>query len=131
MSNKKVTNKMWGGRFKEKSLPLMLEINSSIDIDKRLALIDIKGSRAHAKMLAKTKILKQQTKRKILSGLNQIEKEILSGNFIYRVSGGGEGWGRRKRRRKSQTDLVKSPAHVLVGRDGGGVRNEVRVEEGK
>ena len=44
MSNKK-SNKMWGGRFNDQTLPLMEEINSSIDIDKRLALVDIMGSR--------------------------------------------------------------------------------------
>ena len=65
MSNKKISNKMWGSRFKDQTLPLMLEINSSIDIDKRLALADILGSRAHVKMLAKTKIVKQEAKRKI------------------------------------------------------------------
>ena len=72
---------MWGGRFNDQTLPLMEEINSSIDIDKRLALVDIMGSRAHVKMLAQRKIVKQATKRKILKGLDQIEKEIISGKF--------------------------------------------------
>ncbi len=86
MSNKKISNKMWGGRFKDRTLPLMEEINSSIDIDKRLALIDIMGSRAHLKMLAERKIVKQSTKQKIISGLDQIEKEILTDNFLYKNS---------------------------------------------
>ena len=86
MSNKKISNKMWGSRFKDQTLPLMLEINSSIDIDKRLALADILGSRAHVKMLAKTKIVKQEAKRKILFGLGKIEQEILTGKFVYKRS---------------------------------------------
>ena len=76
MSNKKISNKMWGGRFNDQTLPLMEEINSSIDIDKRLALVDIMGSRAHIKMLAESKIVKQATKQKILKGLDQIENEV-------------------------------------------------------
>ena len=86
MSNKKISNKMWGGRFKEKTLPLMEEINSSIDIDKRLALVDIMGSRAHVKMLAETKIIKKATKQKILMGLDKIEKEIISEKFEFKKS---------------------------------------------
>ena len=45
----------------------MEEINSSINIDKRLALVDIMGSRAHVRMLADRKIVKEATKQKILS----------------------------------------------------------------
>ena len=86
MSNKKISNKMWGGRFNDQTLPLMEEINSSIDIDKRLALVDIMGSRAHVKMLAESKIVKQTTKQKILKGLDQIEKEVISGKFSYKKS---------------------------------------------
>ena len=86
MSNKKISNKMWGGRFNDQTLPLMEEINSSIDIDKRLALVDIMGSRAHIKMLAESKIVKQATKQKILKGLDQIENEVISGKFSYKKS---------------------------------------------
>ena len=32
---------MWGGRFSERAADLLTEINSSIDIDKRLAFEDI------------------------------------------------------------------------------------------
>ena len=44
------------------------------------------GSKAHVKMLAEKKIVKQATTRKILTGLDQIEKEILSGKFSYKKS---------------------------------------------
>ncbi len=83
MSNKKKPNKMWGGRFSENPTDLLTKINSSIDIDKRLAFVDILGSRAHVEMLAKTKIINRKTKSKILSGLREIEKEIIEDDFVF------------------------------------------------
>merc|ERR1711991_217041 len=75
MSNKKKSNEMWGGRFSEKSTDLLTKINSSIDIDKRLAFEDILGSKAHVEMLAKTGIITKKTKSEILYGLKKIEKK--------------------------------------------------------
>ena len=83
MSNKKKSNKMWGGRFSEKSTDLLTKINSSIDIDKRLAFEDILGSKAHVEMLGKTGIITKKTRDKILYGLKKIEKELISGDFIF------------------------------------------------
>ena len=83
MSNKKKSNEMWGGRFSEKSTDLLTKINSSIDIDKRLAFEDISGSQAHVEMLAKMNIITKQTKKKILSGLKKIEKELKTGDFVF------------------------------------------------
>ena len=83
MSNKKKSNKMWGGRFSEKSADLLTQINSSIDIDKRLAFEDILGSKAHVEMLATTKIITKKTKTKILYGLKKIEKELIEGHFTF------------------------------------------------
>ena len=82
MSNKKKSNEMWGGRFSEKSTDLLTKINSSIDIDKRLAFEDILGSKAHVEMLAKTGIISKKTRNEILYGLKKIEKELISGDFI-------------------------------------------------
>ena len=83
MSNKKKSNKMWGGRFSEKSTDLLTKINSSIDIDKRLAFEDILGSKAHVEMLGKTGIITKKTRDEILYGLKEIEKELISGDFIF------------------------------------------------
>ena len=55
---------MWGGRFSEKSADLLTQINSSIDIDKRLAFEDILGSKAHVEMLAKMNIITKKTRNK-------------------------------------------------------------------
>ena len=45
------TNLMWGGRFSSQQDNFMEIINSSIDVDNRMAIQDIKGSIAHVKML--------------------------------------------------------------------------------
>lgn len=79
------SNKMWGGRFDAKPSDLMQEINQSITFDKRLYKQDIKGSTAHAKMLAKIGILTDSESKKIIAGLKQIEKEIESGKFNFKI----------------------------------------------
>ncbi len=79
------SNKMWGGRFDAKPSDLMQEINQSITFDKRLFKQDIKGSTAHAKMLAKVGILTKTESEKIINGLKKIEKEIEGGKFNFKI----------------------------------------------
>jgi argininosuccinate lyase len=52
-----VANKMWGGRFEGGPASIMEVITPSIDFDKRLAVEDIAGSKAHARMLAMQQII--------------------------------------------------------------------------
>ncbi len=56
---------------------------ASIDIDARLYRHDIQGSIAHAKMLAKQRIISKKDARKIVTGLKTIEREIESGKFAF------------------------------------------------
>jgi argininosuccinate lyase len=84
MTKSNNSNKMWGGRFDSASSDIMLEINSSIDFDKNLYQYDILGSIAHAKMLAKQKIITDEESKKIISGLEQIKIEIESGKFQFK-----------------------------------------------
>jgi argininosuccinate lyase len=79
-----VTNKMWGGRFGKGPAAIMEAINTSIDIDKRLAGHDLAGSRAHVQMLAAQGIVSQADADAILKGLGQIEAEINDGTFVFR-----------------------------------------------
>ncbi len=76
---------MWGGRFDARPSDLMQEINQSITFDKKLYKQDIKGSTAHAKMLAKVGILTKVESEKIIDGLKKIEKEIESGKFNFKI----------------------------------------------
>jgi argininosuccinate lyase len=78
-----MTNKMWGGRFKEGPSAIMAEINASINFDQRLYAQDIAASKAHAAMLAKQGIISKKDASDILKGLNQIYNEIEAGKFKF------------------------------------------------
>ncbi len=75
---------MWGGRFSEKPSDLMQAINVSIGFDRRLAMQDLAGSRAHAAMLAKVGVISTKDEAAIQKGLSKIEAEIRKGAFPYR-----------------------------------------------
>jgi argininosuccinate lyase len=75
--------KPWGGRFKEGTDPLLERFSASIDFDRKLYRHDIKGSKAHAEMLEKIGILTKAEKKAIVKGLDEIEKEIESGEFPF------------------------------------------------
>jgi argininosuccinate lyase len=74
---------MWGGHFAKGPAQIMEHINASIEYDKKLSAQDLAGSRAHVEMLAAQKILTKAEAKKILQGLNVVEKEIASGKFTY------------------------------------------------
>src|SRR4029077_20403952 len=78
-----VTNKMWGGRFAGGPAAIMEVITPSIDFDKRMAMQDIAGSRAHCRMLALQQIISQFDAEEILRGLDVVEKEIKDGTFAF------------------------------------------------
>ncbi|MFH1406935.1 MAG: argininosuccinate lyase [Candidatus Omnitrophota bacterium] len=75
--------KLWGGRFKKKTHPLVEKFTSSISFDKRLAKYDVLCSMAHAKMLGKCAIIPKKDAAKILRGLSGILKQIKNGTFAY------------------------------------------------
>jgi len=75
--------KPWGGRFKGGTDPLLERFSASIDVDRRLYRQDIEGSRAQAEMLARIGVLTAAEKKKVLKGLDEIEKEIASGSFTF------------------------------------------------
>jgi len=79
----KVSNQMWGGRFASGPAAIMEEINASIDFDRKLFGQDIRGSLAHAAMLAKTGIISADDCDKITHGLNTILSEITEGRFSF------------------------------------------------
>jgi argininosuccinate lyase len=78
------SNKMWGGRFEAGPAEIMAEITPSIDFDKRLAGHDLAGSRAHVRMLGTEGIISKDDAKAILGGLDQIEKEIAKGEFVFK-----------------------------------------------
>jgi len=76
---------MWGGRFAAGPDAIMQAINASIGFDQRLFAQDIRGSRAHAAMLAATGILTNKDAEAIGEGLLTVLSEIEAGKFQFRV----------------------------------------------
>ena len=72
---------LWHGRFKEGPDAEAVAFETSINVDERMALDDIKGSRAHAKMLGHAKIISRDEAEKIVEGLDSIEKDLKNGSL--------------------------------------------------
>jgi argininosuccinate lyase len=83
MSDKKASNQMWGGRFASGPAAIMEAINASIGFDRKLYAEDIRGSLAHAEMLAESGIISPADQGEIARGLNTILSEIESGDFAF------------------------------------------------
>ncbi|MCH8055954.1 MAG: argininosuccinate lyase [Deltaproteobacteria bacterium] len=75
--------KLWGGRFAAQTASSVEAFASSIDVDSRLYRQDIAGSVAHARMLARQRIISAREGQKIVRGLKAIQKEIESGDFHF------------------------------------------------
>ncbi|MCQ9154536.1 argininosuccinate lyase [Acidomonas methanolica] len=82
-TNSRLANPQWGGRFATGPAAVMGEINASIGFDKRLWRQDIRGSLAHAAMLAKVGLLTTEEEARIREGLLTIADEIEAGSFVF------------------------------------------------
>ena len=76
-------NQMWGGRFAAGPDAIMEAINASIGFDQRLYAQDIRGSRAHAAMLAAQGIISDSDAKAIGEGLLTVLSEIEKGDFPF------------------------------------------------
>ncbi len=74
---------MWGGRFSTGPAEIMEEINASIDFDRKLAMQDIAGSKAHVAMLAAQGVVEPADAEAIAKGLDQVKGEIEAGKFLF------------------------------------------------
>lgn len=74
---------LWGGRFTKETDQLVYDFNASLSFDKRLYAQDIRGSRAHAAMLAKQGILTEAEAKEIDAGLQEILEDIESGALEF------------------------------------------------
>lgn len=80
------SNAMWGGRFAAGPDAIMEAINASISFDRRLYAQDIRGSRAHAAMLAAQGIVSSSDVAAIREGLLTVLSEIEAGKFPFRTA---------------------------------------------
>src|SRR3990172_2065709 len=83
MDNEKKKKKPRAGRFSGDLSDVAAKISSSLHFDSRLYHHDIRGSRAHAKMLNRIGILSDQELALIIKGLSGIEEEIKAGSFSF------------------------------------------------
>jgi len=75
--------KMWAGRFSKEVDEKVNDFNSSISFDCRMYQQDIKGSIAHATMLGETGIIDRSEAEAIITGLNEILRDIDNGDLAF------------------------------------------------
>jgi argininosuccinate lyase len=80
-----VAAKAWGGRFRDATDPGVEKFTESIRFDVRLAEVDVRGSQAHARMLAKVGLIGADECRQIVETLDAILGEIERGDLALRV----------------------------------------------
>ncbi|WP_407927952.1 argininosuccinate lyase [Belnapia arida] len=77
------SNSQWGGRFAAGPSAIMQAINASIGFDRKMWRQDIRGSLAHAAMLAHVGIITTEDERAIREGLEAIAARIEAGEFPW------------------------------------------------
>jgi argininosuccinate lyase len=74
-----MADKPWGGRFREETLRIVEAFTASIGFDRRMYRQDIRGSIAHARMLASVGVLTEEESRTLVQGLEEVLHGIESG----------------------------------------------------
>jgi argininosuccinate lyase len=82
-NNRDDSSKAWSGRFSEPVSDLVMRYTASVYFDQRMAQQDIRGSLAHAGMLARQGIISAQDLADIERGLAQVRGEIERGEFQW------------------------------------------------
>jgi argininosuccinate lyase len=75
--------KLWHGRFENPPSKISEELSESISYDNALFRVDIRASKAHARMLHSIGVLTATEFDSISAGLDKIETEIASGKFAF------------------------------------------------
>ena len=82
-NNPNTANAAWGGRYAAGPSAIMQAINASIGFDRKMWRQDIRGSLAHAAMLAHVGIISAEDEAAIRDGLTAIGAEIEAGAFPF------------------------------------------------
>jgi argininosuccinate lyase len=78
-----MTEKVWGGRFKEGMDEALERFNASLPFDRRLYAQDIEGSKAHCLMLAKQGIIADEEASVMTEALSEILRELENGDTAF------------------------------------------------
>ncbi|BDZ73975.1 argininosuccinate lyase [Methylophaga marina] len=81
-ANKKLSS----ARLTQPTDKFVEEFTASVQFDQRMFRQDIRGSIAHATMLAEVKVLTVDERDQIIAGLQQIEQEIENGDFEWSIA---------------------------------------------
>ena len=73
---------LWGGRFVGGPADALAALSRSTHFDWRLALHDIAGSRAHARVLHRAGLLDDDTLAAMLQALDRLREDVESGAFL-------------------------------------------------
>jgi argininosuccinate lyase len=82
-ASKRRGSRLWSGRFAEPVDALTKRFTASLPFDRRLALHDIRGSLAHARMLAARGVIAAKDLAAIERGLVKLRAEVQSGRFAW------------------------------------------------
>ena len=74
---------LWHGRFEGGPAEELLAYTASLPFDRRLAAVDIRGSRAHVRGLARGGLLTADEEQAVLAALDRVGEEIEAGSFTY------------------------------------------------
>ncbi|MGH2378358.1 MAG: argininosuccinate lyase, partial [Candidatus Limnocylindria bacterium] len=74
---------LWSGRFAKPLDPRIRAFTSSLDLDRRIAGIDVRGSIAHARMLGRQGIVPEKDAGAIVAGLERIAADLEAGAFPW------------------------------------------------
>ncbi|MDQ3904514.1 MAG: argininosuccinate lyase [Actinomycetota bacterium] len=73
---------LWGGRFSDKPADALAALSASTHFDWRLARYDIRGSRAHARVLHEAGLLNHKELAAMLDALDRLDADVESGGFV-------------------------------------------------
>ena len=74
---------LWAGRFGGGPADALLAFTASLDVDRRLAVDDIAGSRAHVRGLERVGLLGHEDAGAVLAALDAVEGELADGSFAF------------------------------------------------
>src|SRR5699024_11297001 len=81
--SRNASHQPWGGRFSEGPDARVAAFTESVSFDHRLAAHDIRGSIAHARMLAQVGVLTEDEFDQLHAGLTAISEHIQAGTFAW------------------------------------------------
>jgi argininosuccinate lyase len=74
---------LWSGRFDGGPSEALLAYTVSLPFDRRLAAVDLLGSRAHVRGLLRGGILSDEEAEAVLEALTRVEAELADGTFAF------------------------------------------------